>query len=113
MEGRSPAAWRLSPWVGDGRILPVTADVTREEDCARVVEPAFSSFGRLDILVNNAGCGMRFARDRFLTEPTRIREAPPDVFRWVIETNVVGRFLMAGAAVPRMLRAGWTPGPAV
>jgi len=50
--------------------------VTREEDCARVVEAALSRFGGLDILVNNAGRGMRYVSERFLTEPTRFWEGP-------------------------------------
>jgi len=36
-------------------IYPVVADVTREEDIARVVAAAQSRFGKIDILVNNAG----------------------------------------------------------
>lgn len=39
-----------------GRIVyPVAADVTKEEDIARVVAAAEARFGRLDIVVNNAG----------------------------------------------------------
>jgi NAD(P)-dependent dehydrogenase (short-subunit alcohol dehydrogenase family) len=81
---------------GADRMLALAADVTREEDC-----------GRLDILVNNAGRGMKHVSERFLTEPTRFWETPPDVFRMVIDTNVNGPFLMARAAVPALLRAGW------
>jgi len=33
----------------------VTADLTKESDCARVVSEAREKFGRVDILVNNAG----------------------------------------------------------
>src|SRR5580704_16540156 len=40
---------------GECRVVPVVADVTQEEDCARVVEAAVKQFGRLDILVSNAG----------------------------------------------------------
>jgi 3-oxoacyl-[acyl-carrier protein] reductase len=92
---------------GADQIHAVTADVTREEDCARVVEAALSRFGRLDILVNNAGRGMKYVSERFLTEPTRFWEVRPDVFRMVIDTNVNGPFLMARAAVAPMLRGGW------
>jgi NAD(P)-dependent dehydrogenase (short-subunit alcohol dehydrogenase family) len=45
----------LSAAAPQGRILPVIADVTREDDCARAVATALKRFGRLDILVNNAG----------------------------------------------------------
>lgn len=34
-------------------------DVTKAEDWSRVVERAFSQFGRLDVLVNNAGVTYR------------------------------------------------------
>jgi NAD(P)-dependent dehydrogenase (short-subunit alcohol dehydrogenase family) len=92
---------------GGGRILALQADVTREEDCALVVDAALSRLGRLDILVNNAGRGMKYVSERFLTEPTRFWEVRPDVFRMVIDTNVNGPFLMARVAVAPMLRAGW------
>ncbi len=91
---------------GNDRVLPMVADVAREEDCARVVATARERFGRLDILVNNAGRGMKFVSERFLTEPTRFWETDPDVWRMVIETNVNGPFLMAQAAVPVMIDAG-------
>jgi NAD(P)-dependent dehydrogenase (short-subunit alcohol dehydrogenase family) len=92
---------------GAGFVHAMTADVTREEDCARVVGAALAQFGRLDILVNNAGRGMKYVSERFLTEPTRFWEVRADVFRMVIDTNVNGPFLMARAAVAPMLRAGW------
>jgi short-subunit dehydrogenase len=38
--------------------LVVPTDVTRAEDCARLVDAAVSRFGGLDVLVNNAGIGM-------------------------------------------------------
>jgi 3-oxoacyl-[acyl-carrier protein] reductase len=89
------------------RIHPLTADVTREEDCIRTVEAALSRFGRLDVLVNNAGRGMKYVSEAFLTEPTRFWEVAPETWRMVIDTNVNGPFLMARAAVPSMLQAGW------
>ncbi len=89
------------------RVLPLKADVTREEDCVRTVEAALSRFGRLDVLVNNAGRGMKHVSEAFLTEPTRFWEVAPETWRMVIDTNVNGPFLMARAAVPSMLQAGW------
>ncbi|MGN6118387.1 MAG: SDR family NAD(P)-dependent oxidoreductase [Rhodanobacter sp.] len=92
---------------GDGRVLPLVADVTRAADCARVVATALEHFGRLDILVNNAGRGMKYVSERFLTEPARFWEVDPEVWQMVIDTNVNGPFLMARAAAPAMLQAGW------
>lgn len=37
------------------RALSVSTDVSRQEDCRRLVEAAVEAFGRIDILVNNAG----------------------------------------------------------
>jgi NAD(P)-dependent dehydrogenase (short-subunit alcohol dehydrogenase family) len=88
-------------------VLPMLADVTQDEDCARVVETAIDRFGKLDILVNNAGRGMKYVSDSFLTEPTRFWEVLPETWRMVIDTNVNGPFLMARHAVPAMLRGGW------
>ena len=59
---------------GAGAMVPVRADVTREEDCARVVHEAFRRFGVLHILLNNAGRGMRFVNETFTGRPTRFWE---------------------------------------
>lgn len=92
---------------GASRVLPLRADVAQPEDCARAIATARERFGRLDILVNNAGRGMKYVSDRFMSEPTRFWEVPPETWRMVIETNVNGPFLMARAAVPAMQAGGW------
>jgi NAD(P)-dependent dehydrogenase (short-subunit alcohol dehydrogenase family) len=50
---------------------------------------------------------MRYVSEDFLTQPTRFWETPAETWRLVIETNVVGPFLMARAAVPSMLAHRW------
>ncbi len=92
---------------GKDLVLPLLADVTREADARRVVAATLERFGRLDILVNNAGRGMKYVGDSFMTHPTRFWEVDPDTWRMVIDTNVNGPFLLARAAVPHMLQAGW------
>ena len=57
-----------------GRVLPVVADVAREDDCARTVATALDRCGRLDILVNNAGRGMKYVSENFMTQPTKFWE---------------------------------------
>ena len=93
--------------IASDRIHAIVADVTREDDCARTVAAALERFGRLDILVNNAGRGMRYVSEDFMTKPTRFWETSADAWRLVMETNAIGPFLMARAAVPHMLAAGW------
>ena len=58
------------------------------------------------MLVNNAARGMRFVNQRFMTDPQPFWEADPEAWRLVIETNIVGVFLMSRAVVPHMLAAG-------
>jgi NAD(P)-dependent dehydrogenase (short-subunit alcohol dehydrogenase family) len=73
---------------GQGRrCVAVPADVTRPEDCARVVEAAVDALGRVDVLVNNAGLG---------TAVPSLRETP-EQFREVIEVNLLGVYWMAQA----------------
>lgn len=95
---------------GNGRIIPMIADVAREEDCARVVALVRDRFRGLDILINNAGRGMKYVSERFLTEPTRFWEIDPDVWRMVIDTNVNGPFLMARAAATPAMPSASTSG---
>ena len=42
-------------------VLAVVADVSKEEDCKKLVDEALLKFGRIDVLVNNAGISMRAA----------------------------------------------------
>jgi len=102
-----PELESITAEAGCDRVIAVQADVTRMEDCDRVVRTALAQRGRLDILVNNAGRGMRYVSEHFLTRPTRFWNTDPEVWRMVIDTNVNGPFLMARAAVPAMLNAGW------
>ena len=38
-----------------GQAIPVSADVTNNDDCYRMVKSALSAYSRLDVLVNSAG----------------------------------------------------------
>ena len=84
--------------------LALQADVTRDEDVARIVETALARFGRIDILVNNAGRGMKFVSEHFMTEPALFWDCPPDAWRLIVETNINGVFLMTRAIVPGMMK---------
>jgi 3-oxoacyl-[acyl-carrier protein] reductase len=89
-----------------GHVEAVQADVTVGGEVERVVQAALALRGRIDVLVNNAARGMRFVNERFMTEPRPFWEADPVAWRMVIETNVVGVFLVTHAVVPHMLGAG-------
>jgi gluconate 5-dehydrogenase len=78
------AASQLSP-AGE-RVLPVKADIINEEDIQNLVEKTVEQTGRIDILINNAGA-MRVNKP---PEETSLEE-----FRFVIDTNVSGTFLVS------------------
>jgi NAD(P)-dependent dehydrogenase (short-subunit alcohol dehydrogenase family) len=81
-------------------------DVRDERSVAACVDRAGDAWGGIDMLVNNAGIGMRTVNPRFMTEPQPFWEVAPAGFRDVVETKVVGCFLVARAVVPEMLRQG-------
>jgi gluconate 5-dehydrogenase len=58
------------------------------------------------MLVNNAGIGMRTVNSRFMSEPQPFWDVTPSGFRDVVDTKLVGCFLMARAVVPSMLEQG-------
>ena len=77
----------------------VRADVSSEEDVARMVEETVERHGRLDILVNNAGL--------YATLPMRpFTEIPLEEWRRVMDVNVASMFLTCRAAVPVMRGQG-------
>ncbi len=79
-----------------GSVAAVQADVSRAEDCARLVEEALKAFGRLDILVNNAG-----------TSATGPFEAATDeVWRTDFDLKLFAAIRLARLAIPHMQRQG-------
>ena len=89
-----------------GSIRALQADVTKEADVERLVAAALEPTGRIDVLVNNAARGMKFVNPRFTVEPRPFWKADPDAWRLVVETNIIGVFLMSRAVVPHMVSAG-------
>jgi gluconate 5-dehydrogenase len=85
--------------------VPVALDVRDEGSVASAVEEVHARLGGLDLLVNNAGIGMRTVNPRFLVEAQPFHAVTPAGFRDVVETKLVGTFLVARAVVPRMLAA--------
>jgi len=79
-----------------GRALAVTADVTDERACARMVEEALARFGRLTTLVNSAG-----------VRPEG-RDAAPAPAEWerVIHVNLTGTYLASRACLPALSASG-------
>ncbi len=73
------------------------ADVTREEDVARLVEDVNRRFGAPQILINNAGTNIR----KNLVDYTL------EEFRSVVDASLISTFLMCRALVPGMKGTGY------
>lgn len=76
--------------------MAVEADVTRPEDCERLVAKTVERYGRLDILVCNAGINIKKKAIDF---------AAPE-FDTVIAGNLKAHFLSAQAAARQFIRQG-------
>jgi NAD(P)-dependent dehydrogenase (short-subunit alcohol dehydrogenase family) len=84
----------------------IELDVRDVASVSAAVDRTYKELGGLDLLVNNAGIGMRTVNPRFMTEAQPFWEVSPAGFRDLVDTKVVGSFLVAREVVPRMLRAG-------
>jgi NAD(P)-dependent dehydrogenase (short-subunit alcohol dehydrogenase family) len=69
------------------RCVAVPLDVTKPEDCTRIVETAVSELGKVDVLINNAGIGTAYPATR----------ETPEQFTEVIDINLNGSYFMAQA----------------
>ena len=85
--------------------IALVGDVSNAEDCKRVIEETIQAFGALNILINNAGKSGRYVHlgDGSLS----ISDVDPKGFKEVIDTNILGPYLMTHAAFKYLLQAGW------
>ena len=79
-----------------GDILPIPADVSKDEDVRRLVEGAAERFGRLDILVNNAGT----------SAAAGFEKVGDDAWQEDLDLKLFAAIRSVRLAVPRLERAG-------
>jgi NAD(P)-dependent dehydrogenase (short-subunit alcohol dehydrogenase family) len=78
----------------------VAADLTRPEDCRRLVDEAFARFGRIDVLVNNAG----------IIEVGPAELQPLQAFYRAMDTHFFGALHILWHALPRLREQFPIPG---
>jgi 3-oxoacyl-[acyl-carrier protein] reductase len=83
---------------GGGLVAVAAVDVTDETSIARACDALLRDAGQIDILVNNAGITGGNA-------PTW--ELSPDIWRRVVEVNLVAPYLTCRAVVPHMIAKGY------
>jgi len=83
---------------GGGQAIHVHADVSRADDCVRMIQTAEETFGRLDVLFNNAGISHIDDGDAIATEE--------QVWDLTMNVNLKGVFLGCKYGIPALRRAG-------
>src|SRR5206468_7959363 len=79
-----------------GTAVAVAADVTKRDQCERMVAAAVERYGRLDILDNNVGVGARQS----------ILEVTEDEWDRVMAVNLKSMVFASQAAIPYLEAAG-------
>jgi 3-oxoacyl-[acyl-carrier protein] reductase len=80
-----------------GEAIGVMADVSKDDECARLVESCVKAFGSVDVMVNNVGI-RRF--QAFL-------EITPEDWNNVLATNLSSAFYLSRHAIPHMRKNKW------
>jgi len=75
--------------------LTVVTDVSKEEDCKRLIDETIRGFGKIDVLINNAGLSMRA-----LFEDVDLK-----VIRELMDINFWGTVYSTKYALPYLLKA--------
>jgi len=90
----SPRIDQLIKEKEDGQAVFATIDVTKQEDCDRMIKTALDSFGDVDILYNNAGAGIR----------KKLHEHTDEEWNFVLNTNLNAMFRGARAVLPHFIK---------
>ena len=79
-----------------GEATSICGDLTKSEQCKKVVDLAISKWGRLDILDNNIGIASKLS----------VVDEPEENWDHVMDINLKPMFLMSKYAIPEMIKSG-------
>jgi len=78
------------------KVCFIQGDISKAQDCRKVIDQTITQFGRLDIVINSAGIYMEKA----------ISDVEEDEFDQMMDTNVKGTYFICKYALPYMRRNG-------
>ena len=99
-EALEQTAAELAEFTGR-RILPITADTSRDDSVKAMVEQVAAAVGHIDILINCA------AQPGGQAAPPRLAEITDDAFYSDVNVKVMGYLRCAREVAPHMIRQGW------
>ncbi|MDX9880537.1 MAG: SDR family oxidoreductase [Prolixibacteraceae bacterium] len=79
-------------------IISVKTDVSKEEDCKKLIEQTFQRYGKIDVLINNAGVSMR----------ALFADLELDVMKRLMDVNFWGTVFCTKYAMPHLLKSKGT-----
>lgn len=82
--------------IGSEDLLYQIMNITDENGWKEAVEKTAAHFGKIDILINNAGCSAHI----------KLMDSTVDLWRTVLEENLIGHWLGIREVVPYMRRQG-------
>lgn len=95
-EAVEQAATAIARAIEGARVLPLVADVSREDEARRAVDAAVAHFGGLHALVNVAGVRVYQA----------LADANEEDWQFILGVNVLGTAHCCKAAIPALRNAG-------
>ena len=79
-----------------GEAISISGDLTKSEQCKKVIDFVISKWGRLDILDNNIGIASKLS----------VVDEPEENWDHVMDINLKPMFLMSKYAIPEMIKSG-------
>jgi NAD(P)-dependent dehydrogenase (short-subunit alcohol dehydrogenase family) len=93
------------PGLIDGRLMAVAMDITSRTSIEAALDTVQEQWGDApDVLINNAGLDTQPSAPPEVSGP--FEDFPVEIFREVVDVNLVGTFLVTQATGARMRRAG-------
>ena len=79
-----------------GDVVAINADLTKDEECHRIVDDTVEAFGGLDLLWNHVGH----------PGPSAVEDIDPDDYEIAMDLNVRSVFMTSGRAIPHLRERG-------
>lgn len=80
--------------LGKSDCIAIEADMSKENDCIKLIEETTTHYGRIDVLVNNAG----------IQHEVPFEETSKEIWQKIIDVDLTGPFVCSREAVKHMMK---------